>query len=137
MKYLLIAVLIFFLGCNNNKNTHKSNVTKITQKSKKNPKKNEKIIYIKDNNLSLKFKNSKLIYPNDKMVLLFEDNSFYSKEQKRILQKLNIRFYEINNSYLKNYFNITIYPTIVVLDKNKTIKFENFTPYEILKEERF
>ena len=41
------------------------------------------------------------------------------------------------SEYLKNYFHINTYPTIIILDKNKTIRYENFVPYEILKEERF
>ncbi len=137
MKYIFLLMIIIFLGCNNNKNTHKPNVTKITQKSKKKLQKNNEITYIKDGNLTLKFKKSTLIYPKNKTILLFSDNSFYSKEQKRILQKLNVHFYKTDNLFLKNYFKITIYPTIIVLDKNKTVKYENFTPYEILKAEGF
>ena len=137
MKYIFLLMIIIFLGCNNNKNTHKPNVTKITQKSKKKLQKNNEITYIKDGNLTLKFKKSTLIYPKNKTILLFSDDSFYSKEQKRILQKLNVHFYKTDNLFLKNYFKITIYPTIIVLDKNKTVKYENFTPYEILKAEGF
>ena len=138
MKYFFILLIIFVLGCNNNKNTHKSNVSKTEQKIKKEkPKKDENITVIKNANLTIAFKNAKLLYPKQKTVLLFCNNSFYSQEEKRILKKLNVNFYETNNSFLKNYFKITFYPTIVVLDLNKTVKYENFTPYEILKAEGF
>jgi len=69
--------------------------------------------------------------------LLFTDSSFYSLEEKKILKKLKLTFYETNSTFLKNYFKISIYPTIVILENNKTVKFENFTPYEILKTEGF
>ena len=137
MRYFLFFALMFFLGCNNNnKNTRTQNVSKIIQKSKKTNKENN-LTFIKENNLSLTFKNKKLVYPNKKTVILFADSSFYSNEEKRILKKLKISFYETNNTFLRNYFDINVFPTIVILDKNKTVKYENFTPYEILKAEGF
>ena len=139
MRYIILILIFFFIGCNHKtKNTTEINNTKefnISKEKKVNLKQNIKIINIEK--ISLKFTNNKLIYPNKKTILLFYKNNFYSKEQVRVLNKLNVKFYKTKNKFLEKYFNINYYPTIVVLDKNKTIKFENFTPYEILKTEGF
>jgi len=142
MKYILPILLIsLFIGCNKNTTqNNENNITKINLESNntKNLQHNSaNIITIKENDFNLSFKNNKLIYPDKKMVILFYDNNFYSQEEERILNRLNVKFYKTKNQFLINYFNITYFPTIVVLDKNKTIKFENFTPYEILKTEGF
>ena len=141
MKYILPILLILFIGCNKKAtHTNEHNITKTSTESNntKNLKqKNINIITIKENGFNLKFKDNKLIYPDQKMVILFYDKNFYSQEEERILNKLNVKFYKTRNQFLINYFNITYFPTIVVLDKNKTTKFENFTPYEILKTEGF
>ncbi len=141
MKYLIIFFTIFiFIGCNK-KNKSKAveiNNTKETNITQQIKQKKEKIktIIINDK-IKLNFKNNKLTYPSQKVILLFYDKDFYSKEQMRVLNKLNIKYYKTDNEFLKKYFNIMYYPTIVILDKNKTVKFENFTPYEILKTEGF
>jgi hypothetical protein len=133
MKYLFLAVALIFFGCSdhNNKQTQEKQ-PQTTQKQTKNENKT-KIIQLQD--LNLTFKNDKLIYPQKRVVLLFKNNSKYSKYQEEVLKKLNVKYYTTDNEYLKNEFNITILPSIVILDKNKSIKFENFTPYEFLKEE--
>ena len=133
MKYFILLLPIFlFLGCNKKTKINEANNTKEINITKKEYKFKTIIL---DKNFTLKFKNDKLIYPSKKTVLLFYDKNFFSKEQIKVLQKLKIKFYKTKNKFLKKYFNINYYPTIVVLDKNKTIKFENFTPYEILKAE--
>ncbi|WP_456480112.1 hypothetical protein [Nautilia sp.] len=137
MKYILAFILFLSLtGCfKNTKQEHSEPVQKeVIQK--KPPKKNS-VITIKLKDLELKFKENRLIYPKNKTVLLFENNNTFSKAEKLVLKKLNVKFYQINSPYLEKYFNIQYYPTIVVLDKNKTVKYENFTPYEILKAEGF
>ena len=134
MKYLIILSIILFIGCEKKENNQQDVKTSKTQIIKP-IKKDETNIKIKD--LTLTFKKNKLIYPNKRVVLLFSDDKIYSKEEARILKKLNTKFYETNNKFLSTYFDIKYYPTIVVLDKNKTIKYENFTPYEILKAEGF
>jgi len=134
MKYLFIAITILILGCSNHNNKQKNE--KQPQIEKKIEKKEENTINtvtLKDINIT--FKNHKIIYPSKKVVILFIDNSKYSKIQEKILKKLNVNYYVTDNNILKKEFNISIFPTIVVLDKNKTIKFENFTPIEFLKEE--
>ena len=90
------------------------------------------IIDLNDTNLT--FKENNLTYPKKRVVLLFADNSKYSKEQAEILKKMKLKYYKTDNEYLKKYFKIQKYPTIIILDKNKTIRFENLTPYEFLKE---
>ena len=141
-KYILTFILLFLItGCNNNKNEEKNtkNKTKnITQNINKNNVKKEggNRIIIKLNDLNITFTNNKLVYPKNKTILLFEDNTTYSKMQEEVLNQLKLRYTTvINNKFLENYFNIKIYPTIVILDKNKTIKYENFIPLEILKAE--
>ena len=136
MRILYFFIILFIIGCENNshnKNTKKTEnnqiKTTITTKNGNTE--------ISINDIKLIFKNNKLIYPQKRVILLFGDNQLYSKEEEKVLKKLKLKFYKTNNKFLEKYFNITIYPTIVVLDKNKTIKYENFTPYEILKAEGF
>ena len=133
MKYFIILSIILFIGCDKKENNQQD--IKSKPKIIEPIKKDETNIKIKD--LTLTFKKNRLIYPNKKVILLFSDGKMYSKEEARILKKLNVKFYETKNRFLNNYFNIKYYPTIVVLDKNKTVKYENFTPYEILKAEGF
>jgi len=123
MKYLIILLALFFLGCDNKK----SNTS--------NPIKKQNKIIIKGEDFNLTFKNKKLIYPKKRVILLFFNKSSYSLEEEKILKRLNLTFHKTNNKFLKSYFKIRYYPTIVILDKNQTIKYENFTPYEILKAE--
>ncbi len=141
MKYILwILTFLLIVGCSHQKksqnNTTEVNNTKENNNTKMSKQINTiKVIKVKDFNLT--FKNNKLIYPKRKMILLFYKNDFYSKEEEKILKKLKIKYYKTNNKFLKKYFHINYLPTIIVLEHNKTIKFENFTPYEILKTEGF
>jgi len=137
MKIFYFLIILFIIGCesnSHNKNTKKkeNNQIKTTTITTKN---GNTEIYIND--IKLVFKNNKLIYPKKRVILLFGNNQLYSKEEEKVLKKLKLKFYKTNNNFLEKYFNITIYPTIIILDKNKTIKYENFTPYEILKAEGF
>ena len=142
-SYFLVIILLFS-GCENNSKKkdetkpHKEIKKEIIKPKIKNiskPKENKKII--KENNFTLTFVNSKLIYPKNKMVLLFDDGSLYSQEEEKILKKLKITFYKTKNRFLQNYFKIDYYPSIVILDKNQTIIYQNFMPYEMLKTEGF
>ena len=147
MKYILWTLIIILIsGCTNQKNSHdntlQTNNTKENgiyeeKNNKKTKAKNNNITIIKQNDFNLTFKDNKLIYPPKKMVLLFYNDGFYSKEEEKILKKLNIKYHKTNNEFLKKYFEINYFPTIIVLEQNKTVKFENFTPYEILKTEGF
>jgi DNA gyrase/topoisomerase IV subunit A len=138
-------LLIFFISCSKNTNTNENKTVKTEnnttlKKTEVKKVKNEKpkdIVIIKLNDFQLEFNKTKLIYPKEKTVILFDNNNTYSKAQESVLQKLNVKYYKTNSPYLEKYFNIEYYPTIVVLDKNKTVKYENFTPYEILKAEGF
>lgn len=150
LRYILVGILVFFVSCS--KEQSQKNETNITKKANINIKNEKKIVQeknstvvqeknaikkIKLNNFELIFKDNKLIYPNKRIVLLFENNNTYSYAQKLILKRLKIKYIKANSKFLQNYFNITIFPTIIVLDKNKTVKYENFVPYEILKAEGF
>lgn len=150
LRYILVGILVFFVSCS--KEQSQKNETNITKKANINIKNEKKIVQeknstvvqeknaikkIKLNNFELIFKDNKLIYPNKRIVLLFENNNTYSYAQKLVLKRLKIKYIKANSKFLQNYFNITIFPTIIVLDKNKTVKYENFVPYEILKAEGF
>ena len=146
MKYILAfitAVLITACSNSQHKNSqtgktaenNNSTVKKEVNKTVKKPKVKIKTVNIGD--LNLTFKNGKLLYPPEKTVILFENNNTYSKIQEMVLDKLNVKYYKTGSEFLQNYFNINTYPTIVVLENNKTVKYENFTPYEILKAEGF
>ena len=87
---------------------------------------------------NLTFKNHKLIkYPPKRLYLFFIDGGKYSELEERFLQELGIPYLLVEDPDLDEEFNISSYPTIVILDKNRTIKYEGFTPYEILKAERY
>jgi len=128
---LTLFLAVFFNACSKKEKISNENKTQIIQESL--PKVNIKNIKIND--LKLSFKNNKLIFPPKRIILLFENNNTLSKAQELILNKLNVKYYKTNAKFLENYFKIEYYPTIVILDKNRTIKYENFTPYEILKTE--
>jgi hypothetical protein len=131
LKYFFLIILIF-LGCNNyhtkNSNNLQKSKTKITKKTLE-----SNITVIRLNDINLTFKNQKLLYPKEKTYLLFYNKSNYSKMQEDVLNYLKIKYIKTDNKFLQNYFKIKIYPTTVILDKNKTVKLENFTPVEILK----
>ncbi|MEO1942392.1 MAG: hypothetical protein ABGW77_05810 [Campylobacterales bacterium] len=87
---------------------------------------------------NLTFKNHKLVqYPPKRLYLFFIDGGKYSELEERFLQELGIPYLLVEDPDLDEEFNISIYPTIVILDRNRTIKYEGFTPYEILKAERY
>ena len=133
MFKIFMFLVIFFIGCEKKQQSKIEN--NLTIKIAKQKKDNITIIAI--DNLKLIFKNNKLIFPANKVVILFTNNNTYSKTQEDILKKLNIKYYKTSNIYLEKYFKIEYHPTIVVLDKNKSIIYENLTPYEILKAEGF
>jgi len=120
MKRIILAIILIFIGCNEKKEKKTAPVVK-----------KEKNITINIDDLTLIFHNNKLIYPKKRVILLFDT----TLKQADVLDDLNITYYYTQNKFLKNYFNIRFDPTIIILDKNKTIKYENFVPYEILKEE--
>ena len=134
MRYFLF-ILLFFIGCNN-QNEKKVyiddviNSNEIPQQITKKP----KIIKIKD--LVFYENNNSITYNfNKSKILIFLDNNKYSKLQLKELNKTNIKYYIINNEKLEQHFKIKEYPTILVVDKNSTKKYEGFIPYEILKYE--
>ena len=147
MKNILwILIILLISGCSNQKNSQnttlqtnntKENSVYEEKNNKKTNTKNDNILIIKQNDFNLTFKEGRLVYPKKRTVLLFYNDGFYSKEEEKVLKKLNIKFHKTDNEFLKKYFKISCFPTIIVLDQNKTVKFENFTPYEILKAEGF
>ncbi len=138
--FYISTIILLFSGCEHNSNTKNTQINK--NKEIKNTQRNisklkEDTIRIKEKDFNLTFVNSKIVYPKNKMILLFENNSLYSQEEEKILKKLNIKFYKTKNKFLENYFKIINYPSIVILDKNKTIIYQNFMPYEMIKTEGF
>ena len=133
MKYIFVGILIFFVACS--KEQSNNNEDNITKKNNINIKNKEKKLVL--DSFELAFQNNKLVYPNKRVILFFEDNSTYSKAQEIVLKKLKTKYIKVSSALLKDYFNVTTFPTIVVLDKNKTLRYENFVPYEILKAEGF
>ena len=142
MRYFLAVILVFFVACSKESNKNEVNITQKPNISIKNyekrviqEKNSTKKIVLSD--VELIFKDNKLVCPNKRVVLFFENNTTYSKAQEVVLKKLKTKYIKVSSKFLQDYFNITLFPTLVVLDKNKTIKYENFVPYEILKAEGF
>jgi len=133
LRYILVVILVFFVACS--KEQSNNNEDNITKKNNINIKNKEKKLAL--DSFELAFQDNKLVYPNKRVILFFEDNSTYSKAQEIVLKKLKTKYIKVSSELLKNYFNVTTFPTIVVLDKNKTLRYENFVPYEILKAEGF
>jgi hypothetical protein len=131
LPFILMFLTISLIGCSK-KEEKKSTLTKtITDKNGN----TIKIVSLKEFNLT--FKNDNLVYPNQKRVILFCDDSKTCKSQEEILKKLDVNYSKTYNTFLMEYFKIENIPTTIVLDKNKTIKYEGFAPYEILKAEGF
>ncbi len=134
MKYILTFIFIILItGCNKTAKTKTNSDNNKTVTIKK----TDEVFIVNIDSLQLKFKNKSLEPVNTKTVLLFDNNNTYSKAQEAVLNKLQIVYHKTDNQYLEKYFNIQNYPTIIVLDKNSTTRYENFTPYEILKAEGF
>jgi hypothetical protein len=127
-------LIIFIAGCSKEK--HSQNIQTDTNQTQTKPVK-DKILSVRINGLTLKFDKNGIIYPDKKTILLFDNNNTYSKAQEIVLKKLKVKYYKTDSSVLEEKFGIQTYPTIIVLDRNKTVKYENFTPYEILKAEGF
>ena len=139
MKYIL-PLIILILGCSSNekeRNRGQKQPHSQTQEIKTDNNKPDTSIIIKLYDFNVTFKDNLLVYPKERIFLLFDNNSTYCKMQEEVLKDLKVNYKKTNNEYLKNYFHIQTYPTIIILDKNKTIRYENFVPYEILKAEGY
>ncbi len=133
---LAFLILIFIISCSDTKQT-------TTQTSKQTPNKqitktkktlSPKIIKVDD--LVFREFNDSITYHFDKVVILaFLDNSKLSQNQKVELQHIKQKFYIIKNEKLKNFFKIQTYPTIIVIEQNKTKKFNGFVPRVVLNYE--
>jgi len=140
LRYILFIFTLLLIGCNKTtyqKESDKSTETNkiISTNSKPKIKKEIKIIK-KFPNLVFKEKNETIFYEtNTTNILLFVDNSNLSIAQKEELNKSKIDFYIIKNIKLLNYFDIKKFPTLIILEKNKTKKYEGFIPSEVLKYE--
>ena len=132
--FIFFVILVFMIACDNKDNNHKEN---------KNPTQKEKNIsnIVKTENIpnkKIKEENKKMDLLSsfkDKSLLLFVDDSKISQNQIKELNNYKQKFYKIDNDELKLHFNIKSYPTIIIVDKNKTKKYEGFIPYQILKYE--
>jgi len=133
LKYILFTLyFILLIGCNNhssnNKNREiKDNIPKSQQKEVIKNFNNKLIFFEKNREISYKIEK--------KQILVFINNSTLSKEQIEELRKNKIDFFKTSNKELENYFDIKIFPTLIIIEKNKTKKYEGFIPSEILKYE--
>ena len=133
MKYFFIIFLFFyFVGCDNKKNinSQQTEITISNETIKSQPKiiKVDDLEFIENNNtFSYHFENQ--------VILFFSDDSKESKLEQKELKSLNKKFYIIKKPKLIEFFKIVKYPTILIIDKNNTKKFEGFIPAIMLKYE--
>ncbi len=140
ITFYIFTIIFLFTGCEHNSNTknNQTNKNKTIKNIETNISKHKNnTLIIKEKDFNLTFVNSKLVYPKNKLILLFDNNSLYSKEEEKILKRLNIKFHKTENKFLANYFKIIYYPSIIILDKNQTVIYQNFMPYEMLKTQGF
>jgi len=163
--FSIFILVVLFSGCNkkhkqiHEKNTTDTNITKIKiNTSEKNiskkiekPEKKlpplqkviETVIQNDKNIKNIIIKDLIFIKKNDKLyfsfkhtkILLFLNDSTYSKLELKEIKKLKKNFYIIKNKDLIDFFNITKYPSIVILKQKTAKKYEGFMPYEVLKYE--
>ena len=134
MRYFLIILILLFSGCENN-NSHKVVIQTQKPKTKTTKIETEKEL-LKFPTLIFKEKNGKISYEtNTTNILLFVNNSDLSLAQKKELNRSKREFYIIKNIKLLNYFDVNKFPTLIILEKNKTKKYEGFVPNEVLKYE--
>jgi hypothetical protein len=127
LRYILLIFSLLLIGCNNQTNSKIKTQPELKIQSK---------IIVKFPNLVFKEKDNTIFYEtNTTNILLFTNNNKLSQEQKKEFINNKINFYSIKNDKLKEYFNIDIFPTIIILDKNSTKKYEGFIPNEVLKYE--
>jgi len=131
MKYILIFLTFFFIGCQKeNKTTNKVYIEDVVDTN------NIKSKSIKIEDLTFYKTNGKINYSFDtKKILLFVNDNKFSDLQIKELKKLNQKFYIIKNEELINFFNITKYPTIIITDGNSSQRYEGFIPKEMLNYE--
>ena len=111
LRYILVVVfLVFFVACS--KKQSNKNEDNITKKDNINIKNKEKELIL--DIFELPFQESKLARPGKRVVLFFEDNTTYSKAQEIVLKKLKIEYIKVSSKLLKDYFNVTTFPTIIV-----------------------
>jgi len=134
---LIFVVIIFFNACSKTNKSNDNSNHIVKQKNDTIIKSENNITFVNINNIRLKFQKGALMYPDKKIIILFANKNAYSKTEEIVLKKLNVPYFKTDSPYLIDYFRIKEYPTIIVLDKNRTIKYENFTPFEILKAEGF
>jgi len=132
LRYFIIIFTLFFIGCNDSasdkQNIQNSNSNVIEKK--------EPIEIAKFPNLIFKEKNNTIFYEtNSTNILLFTDDSKLSTAQIEELNKSKRTFYLIKNKKIMDYFGINSFPTIIILDKNSSKKYEGFVPNEVLKYE--
>jgi len=147
LRYFLFLIFIIFIGCGNEEDKKETKVVKSVKvvDSKKEIKKViqkpevviEKIklkSFDNKDSVELKFKDDKLISKFDKrVVLLFLNDSTLSKEQLSYMKKTKKEFFVVKNEEVLNYFNVLHFPTIIILDKNETKRYDSILPYEVLK----
>jgi len=140
LRYFIIILALFFIGCNNT-NSHsekkevKNNKT-ITKKVVRPIKTISTTEIAKFPTLVFKEKNGKISYEtNTTNILVFTDDSKMSNAQIKELNKSKRNFYIIKSIKLLNYFDIKKFPTLIVLEKNSSKKYEGFVPNEVLQYE--
>jgi hypothetical protein len=140
LRYILIIFSLLLIGCNNQTTSKKahseSNETVSLIETQPIIVKKQIKTIAKFPNLIFKEENNTIFYEtNTTNILLFTNDNKLSLIQKEELTKYKTDFYSINNDKLKKYFKINIFPTIIILDKNSTKKYEGFIPNEVLKYE--
>jgi thioredoxin-related protein len=131
LHYFLALVFIVFIGCSDKKETKI-----IIEEPKPVVEKIEITNFDKNSTIEFIFKEDKLVSNfNKKLILLFLNNSALSQEQLSHMKRTKKDFFIVKNAKLLDYFNVLEFPSLIILEKNSTKRYNSILPYEVLKVE--
>lgn len=154
MRVFLLFVTLVFIGCSQTKEKKPLEVAyKETSTPKETPLVSKESTPKEDENTPIKdetpavttlqikdltfIKRGELyvLESNTTVVLAFLDEERLSKEQKRILDKIGVKYYIITQKEILKSYGVSTFPTLVLHKKGSIEKYDSIVPLEVLKQE--